>query len=211
MKVNIYNMKGERSREEIELEDYPLKKSHLDLIHQEVTSYLSNQRLGTASTKTRAEVSGGGRKPWRQKGTGRARAGSIRSPIWKGGGVTFGPKPRDYSFSLPKKMKRIARKDIFVSKIKDGNLLVIEQLRLEKPKTKEIARLLKNLKIRGKVLFLLDHSDENLKRSLRNIKDVGFLLWKDLNTYQLINNDNVIVSKKGFDSLCKNMKLLNTR
>ena len=207
MKINIYNMKGEKSREEIELEDYPLKKSHLALIHQEVISYLSNQRLGTASTKTRAEVSGGGKKPWRQKGTGRARAGSIRSPIWKGGGVTFGPKPRDYSFSLPKKMKGIARKDIFVSKIKDGNLLVIEQLRVEKPKTKEITMLLKNLKIEGKVLFLLDHSDENLKRSLRNIKDVRFLLWKDLNTYQLINSDNIIVSKKGFDSLCKNMKL----
>ena len=207
MKINIYNMKGEKSREEIELEDYPLKKSHLALIHQEVISYLSNQRMGTASTKTRAEVSGGGKKPWRQKGTGRARAGSIRSPIWKGGGVTFGPKPRDYSFSLPKKMKGIARKDIFVSKIKDGNLLVIEQLRVEKPKTKEITMLLKNLKIEGKVLFLLDHSDENLKRSLRNIKDVRFLLWKDLNTYQLINSDNIIVSKKGFDSLCKNMKL----
>ncbi len=211
MKVKVYNMQGERVGEEIELEDYPLNKSHLALIHQEVISYLSNQRLGTASTKTRAEVSGGGKKPWRQKGTGRARAGSIRSPIWKGGGVTFGPKPRDYSFSLPKKMKKIARKDILVSKIKDGNLLVVEQLRVEKPKTKEITRLLKNLKIKGKVLFLLDHSDENLKRSLRNIKDVRFLLWKDLNTYQLINSDNIIVGKKGFDSLCKNMKLLNTR
>ncbi len=211
MKIDIYNMKGEKSQEEIELEDYPLKKSHLSLIHQEVLSYLSNQRLGTASTKTRGEVSGGGRKPWRQKGTGRARVGSTRSPIWKGGGVTFGPKPRDYSFSLPKKMKKIARKDAFVDKIKDGNLLVIEQLRVEKPKTREIANLLKNLKVKGKVLFLLDHSDENLKRSLRNIKDISFILWKDLNTYQLINANNVIMSKKGFEELCKNMKLSNTR
>ena len=207
MKINIYNMKGEKVKEEIELEDQVLNKVHLPLIHQEVVSYLSNQRLGTASAKTRAEVSGGGKKPWRQKGTGRARAGSIRSPLWKGGGVTFGPKPRSYHLFFPKKMKRIARKSAFAAKIREGGILVIEQLRAERAKTKEIMVLLKNLKIKGMTLFLLDNPDENLKRGLRNIRDVKFLLRRDLNTYQLINNDRIIVSKEGFIRLCRNMKL----
>lgn len=200
-------MKGKTVGEEIELEDQTLNKVHLPLIHQEVVSYLSHQRLGTASTKTRAEVSGGGRKPWRQKGTGRARAGSIRSPLWRGGGITFGPKPRNYHLTLPKKMKRIARRSALADKIKGGNILVIDNIRVERPKTKEMRILLKNLNIKGKVLFLLDHPDENLARSLRNIRDVKFLLWKDLNAYQLINSNRIIVSKKGFIWLCKNMKL----
>ncbi len=207
MKINIYNMKGEKVKEEIELEDQTLNKIHPPLIHQEVVSYLSHQRLGTASAKTRAEVSGGGRKPWRQKGTGRARAGSIRSPLWRGGGITFGPKPRSYGLALPKRMKRIARRSALAAKIKGGNILVIDQLSVERPKTKEMVILLRNLNIKGKVLFLLDNPDQNLERSLRNIKDVRFGLWKDLNTYQLINSDRIIVTKKGFSGLCKNMRL----
>ncbi|HCG76559.1 MAG: 50S ribosomal protein L4 [bacterium (Candidatus Ratteibacteria) CG_4_10_14_3_um_filter_41_18] len=210
MKINVYNREGKIVKE-ISIEDKILNNPFLSLIHQEVVSYLSNQRLGTASTKTRSEVSGGGKRPWRQKGTGRARASSIRSPLWRGGGVIFGPKPRDYHYSLPKKMKKIARRSAFAAKIKEGSVLVVDQIKVEKPKTKEIVNLLKNLKAEGKILFLLEHLNKSLERSLKNIKDITFLPWKDLNTYQLINSDHIIISEKEFALLWKNMILSGIR
>jgi len=210
MKINVYNREGKIVKE-ISIEDKILNNPFLSLIHQEVVSYLSNQRLGTASTKTRSEVSGGGKRPWRQKGTGRARASSIRSPLWRGGGVIFGPKPRDYHYSLPKKMKKIARRSAFAAKIKEGSVLVVDQIKVEKPKTKEIVNLLKNLKAEGKTLFLLEHLNKSLERSLKNIKDITFLPWKDLNTYQLINSDHIIISEKEFALLWKNMILSGIR
>lgn len=193
--VDLLNMQGERVGE-IELHprifDSKVKPS---LLHDVVRMLLNNRRQGTASTKTRGEVSGGGKKPWRQKGTGRARHGSIRSPIWKGGGVVFGPKPRDYRFSLPKKVRRAALYSALSVMLRECRLTILDELNMHEPKTKEIARLLQNLKVQGKALLVTAGPDLHVYRSGRNIPGVKTIAARQLNVLDILNADRLIMTK----------------
>lgn len=166
------------------------------LVHQAVVRYLANQRQGTASTKTRGEVSGGGRKPWRQKGTGRARQGSIRAPQWVGGGTVFGPKPRDYRQAMPKKARRAALRSALSSKVASGELLVLDELTFEEPKTKKMVEVLENLKAAGaSALVVTGELDRNVILSARNIPGVGTTRAGDLNVYDVVAHARLIATK----------------
>lgn len=166
------------------------------LVHQAVVRYLANQRQGTASTKTRGEVSGGGRKPWRQKGTGRARQGSIRAPQWVGGGTVFGPKPRDYRQAMPKKARRAALRSALSSKVASGELLVLDELTFEQPKTKKMVEVLQNLKAAGaSALVVTGELDRNVILSARNIPGVGTTRAGDLNVYDVVAHARLIATK----------------
>ncbi len=167
-----------------------------DILHTAVVNYLANQRQGTHSTKTKGEVRGGGRKPWKQKKTGRARHGSIRSPLWKGGGITFGPKPRGYSYKLPKKFKRFALKTALSSKYNDNEMMIIDDIKINEPKTKGIVEILKNLGVDGKnVLIVLPESDQNVVLSARNIVGVDVVRVSDINTYDVLSHNIVMMTK----------------
>ncbi|HAA90131.1 MAG: 50S ribosomal protein L4 [Thermoanaerobacterales bacterium 50_218] len=165
------------------------------VLHQAVVRYLAGRRRGTASTKTRGEVSGGGRKPWRQKGTGRARAGSIRSPIWRGGGIVFGPKPRSYAQDLPRKVRRLALKSALSSRAQDGDIVVIEEFRVEEPKTKRVVKLLEALEAERKVLLVTGEKDRNLQLASRNLPGVRVVLADHLNPYDVLAADKVVLTK----------------
>ena len=155
----------------------------------------ANQRQGTQSTLTRAEVSGGGKKPWRQKGTGHARQGSTRSPQWTHGGIAFGPKPRSYRYAIPKKMRRLALKSAFSDKVATGDMIVLDALTLEEIKTKTVAAMLKALGAEKKVMIVLPEKDETVLKSARNIPGVNVTLVNTLNTYEVLNADKFIVLK----------------
>ena len=165
------------------------------VLHSAVVNYLANQRQGTQSTLTRSEVSGGGRKPWRQKGTGHARQGSTRAPQWTHGGIALGPKPRSYSYVLPKKVRRLALKSAFSSKVLSGDMLVLDELTLESIRTKVIAEMLKALEAKKKVLIVLPEKDEKAVLSARNIPGVKTALVNTLNVYDILNCDTFIVVK----------------
>lgn len=194
-KVAIYNINGEQVGD-LELADgifgVEVNKA---VMHQAVLAYLANKRAGTASTKTRTEVRGGGRKPWRQKGTGRARHGSIRSPLWTGGGIIFGPHPRSYRMDMPKKMKRLAIKSALSSKVNDGELIVLDNLQMDAPKTREMVRVLTNLKAGRRVLIVLESPSENVIKSARNIPGVKTVNANQLNVYDILNNDNLVITR----------------
>ncbi|MFV1951207.1 MAG: 50S ribosomal protein L4 [Nitrospinota bacterium] len=168
-------------------------KEHL--IHQVVVMQMTNRRHGTSSTKTRAMVRGGGIKPWRQKGTGRARAGSIRSPLWRGGGIIFGPTPKSYNYKLPKKVRRSALKSALTQKVKEGGFLIVDKIELEEPRTKEMISILRNLKVKGRVLFILSEENSNIELSVRNIPYVNVLKFAGLNVYDLILCNTVICTE----------------
>ena len=205
----VYNLKGERV-EEIELEDeifsFPLKQ---DLIHQVVAGYEANRRLGTASTKTRAEVRGGGRKPWKQKGTGRARAGSTRSPLWRHGGVTFGPKPRDFSQKLPKKMRRVALKSALSAKIRDDEVKIVQELTLEEPNTKKMVEVFNNLGLATKVLVIGALWEENAAKSIRNIPGSAYTTFQNLNAYDALYYDFLLFTKKAIVEMGEVLRLVS--
>ena len=165
------------------------------VMHSVVVNYLANQRQGTQSTLTRSEVSGGGRKPWRQKGTGHARQGSIRAPQWTHGGIALGPKPRSYNYVLPKKMRRLAIKSAFSSKVLAGEMKVLDSLSLEEIKTKKMVAVLKALEADKKVLLVLPEKDETVIRSARNIPGVKTAMVNTLNVYDVLNADAFIVVK----------------
>lgn len=194
-KVSVYNLEGQAVGE-IELSDAvfgaPVNEA---LLHQAVVMYLNNQRQGTASTKTRAEVRGGGRKPWRQKGTGRARHGSIRSPIWVGGGVTFGPKPREFRQSMPKKARRAAMRSALSAKVREGNVIVVDALTLAEPKTKQMAAVLGRLSAERKPLIVLADRDRNVELSTRNLPGAGTTQAGDMNVYQVLAHDKLVLTK----------------
>ncbi|ADL06911.1 50S ribosomal protein L4 [Thermosediminibacter oceani] len=193
-KVALYNMQGQQVGE-VELSDSVFGvEVKPEVMHQVVLNYLANQRVGTASTKTRAEVRGGGRKPWRQKGTGRARHGSIRSPLWRKGGIVFGPKPRSYKYTLPKKLKRLALKSALSAKVRDNEIIVLDRLTMEAPKTKEMVKVLSNLKADTKSLIVLDASDVNVVKSARNIPGVTTTTVNTLNVYDILNHDKLIMT-----------------
>ncbi|MCL2286634.1 MAG: 50S ribosomal protein L4 [Firmicutes bacterium] len=169
-------------------------------VHMAVVQYLANQRQGTKSTKTRAEVRGGGRKPWRQKGTGRARQGSTRSPQWVGGGVVFAPKPRDFSFKLNKKLKRLALKSVLTDKVKQGNLVVLESLDLPEIKTKAMVNVCSSLEL-GKALFVMSGSNTNVMLSARNIPTVKTAGVNTINVYDILNHENLVITKEAVEKI----------
>ena len=172
-----------------------------DVMHQVVVNYLANQRQGTQSAKTRAEVRGGGKKPWRQKGTGRARHGSTRSPIWTGGGVTFAPKPRDYSYTVNKKVKRLALRSALSSKVLAENVIVLDGFELDAIKTKDVAAVLNNLGVVGKALIVLPENDQTIVRSARNIRGVDTTFVGQINTYEVLNHTKCIILKDAVSKL----------
>jgi large subunit ribosomal protein L4 len=209
----IYNLEGK------EVDTVKLNTSVFDgaintaAMHQAIVAYRACQRTGLAATKTRGEVSGGGKKPWQQKGTGRARVGSTRSPLWRHGGVVFGPHPRDFSYKLPQKIKALALKSALSVKTKENNFIVLENFLLDKTKTKEAAKIFANLKLtpKGKsanysVLLLLHKTDDNLKRSLRNIGFLDFNLAKDTHAYEIITHRKVIITKDGLNEITNRLK-----
>jgi len=166
------------------------------VLHQAVVNFLSNQRQGTNATKTRGLVSGGGRKPWRQKHTGRARAGSTRSPLWRGGGIVFGPQPRDYSYDLPKKVKRLALKSALSMKLSEDAITIIDGLPMEKPKTREMVSILKNLGLEGKnTLIILPEGNEAVTLSARNIPGVKVARVSEINSYDVLVHDRLLMTK----------------
>ena len=165
------------------------------LLHEAVVMQQSSKRQGTHAVKNRSEVRGGGAKPWRQKGTGRARHGSIRSPQWVGGGIVFGPNPRSYSYKLPKKMRRLALKSALSSKVKENNLVVLDGLSLEAPKTKEIVNLLQALNVDSKALIVTAEEDVTVKKSVNNLPNVKTIPVSQLNVLDLIAYDKLIISK----------------
>jgi len=174
-------------------------KSHL--FHQVIRMQLANRRRGTVSTKTRGEVRGGGRKPWRQKGTGRARAGSIRSPVWRGGGVALGPKPRDYTYCVPKKVRRAALCSALSLKVQEGLFKVVDRLDIPDPKTKRIVAVLKDLGAARRTLILVAERDRNVHLAARNLADVHVLPVVGLNVYDLLYHDHVICTKDALTKL----------
>lgn len=195
-KVNVYNMLGEQTGE-IELDEniFGIEVNE-HVLYEVVKNQLANRRQGTQSSKTRAEVRGGGRKPWRQKGTGRARHGSTRSPIWVGGGVAFAPKPRNYSYKVPKKTKRLAMKSALSSKVLNGEIMVLDELIMEEPKTKEMAKLLSNINSGKKALVITDHNNINVIKSANNIPNIKTASVNTLNVYDILNSDTFVITKE---------------
>lgn len=195
-KLDIVNVSGQKV-DEIELNANVFEAEiNEHVLYEAVKNYLANQRQGTQSAKTRAEVRGGGRKPWRQKGTGRARQGSTRSPNWVGGGVVFAPKPRDYSYKIPKKVKRVAMKSALSSKVALNELIVLDELMLEAPKTKEMVNILKNVKAGAKPIIITGDMNANVIKSSSNIPGVQTTHVGRMNVYEILNSDSCIITKE---------------
>ncbi|ASW42155.1 50S ribosomal protein L4 [Clostridium isatidis] len=192
--VGLFNQEGKQIGD-IQLNDKVFGvEVNADAIHQVVVALLANRRQGTQSAKTRAEVRGGGIKPWRQKGTGRARQGSIRAPQWVKGGIVFAPKPRDYRMSVPKSMRRVAMKSALTSKVQDGQMIVLDSLTLEAPKTKDMVQVLKAFDAK-KTLIVTAEANEVLYKSARNIAGVNIMPANNINVYDLLKADKLIITK----------------
>ncbi len=194
-KVNVYDMAG-KVVSEMELSEavFGIEPNPV-VVHQVVVNYLANQRQGTQSTLTRTEVSGGGKKPWRQKGTGHARQGSIRAPQWRKGGIALGPKPRDYSYSLNKKVRRLAIKSVFSDKVATSDLIVVDNISVDGYKTKVIVEMLKALGVEKKALIVMPEHNDKLIKSAENIPGVKTALVNTINVYYIVNCDKFIVAK----------------
>ena len=193
-KIDVIDMKGKKVSD-LELADsiFGIEPNEA-IVHSVLVNYLANQRQGTQSTKTRAEVRGGGKKPWRQKGTGRARQGSIRAPQWIKGGIALGPKPRSYKYTVNKKEKRLAIKSCLSSKVLEKELTVVDSLPLKEIKTKEMIKALNNLKVEGKTLILLPEKNETVQKSARNIEGVKTTLVNTINVYDLLKYKNLVIT-----------------
>ena len=193
--VSVYNMEGKEVGK-IDLNDAIFGvEINEHLVHMAVLQQLADKRQGTQKAKTRSEVSGGGRKPWRQKGTGHARQGSIRAPQWKGGGVVFAPVPRDYSFKMNKKEKRAALKSALTDKAQAGNLIVVDELKFDEIKTKKFAEVMNNLKATRKALVVLADNDQNVVLSARNLAEANTTLTNTLNVYDIVNARTLVLTK----------------
>ena len=192
-KVDVYNMQGKKVSD-VELSEAVFGiKPNETVVHSVLVNYLANQRQGTQSTKTRAEVRGGGRKPWRQKGTGRARQGSIRAPQWIKGGIALGPKPRSYSYKINKKEKQLAIKSLLSAKVLDNELTVVDKLQVKEIKTSAMAKALASLKVEGKALIILAEKNENVLLSSRNIEGVKTIELNTINVFDLLNCNKLIL------------------
>ncbi|MGI5997122.1 MAG: 50S ribosomal protein L4 [Lutispora sp.] len=200
-KVALYNIAGQQVGD-IDLKDSIFGVNvNVEAMHQVVKMLLANRRQGTQSALTRAEVRGGGIKPWRQKGTGRARHGSIRSPQWTHGGIVFAPKPRSYRYTVPKKIRRIAMKSALSSKVNEENIIVLDDLSFEAPKTKQVVNMLQNLKVDTKALIVLAEKNENVEKSARNIPGVKTSLVNTLNVYDILKYDKFIITKSAVEKV----------
>lgn len=202
MDIPVYNKEGEKI-DNVQLDEGkfggPVRKT---LLRDAVIMYEANKRQGTASTKTRGEVAGGGRKPWVQKHTGRARAGSIRSPLWKGGGVVFGPKPRDYSYAIPKKARKLALFSALTARIRDNELVVVQDLNFDAPKTKQMVGVLKALGINGeRCLIVIPKTDEMVWKSARNIPSVKVMTSAELNAYEVLKPKKILLTKEALSNI----------
>ena len=193
-KIDVYNIEGKK------VSDVELAESIFGIepneavVHSVLVNFLANQRQGTQNTKTRSEVRGGGRKPWRQKGTGRARQGSIRAPQWIKGGIALGPKPRSYYYTVNKKERQLAVKSVLSSKVLENTLVVVDSLDMKEIKTKEMVKALNNLKVEGKTLMLLAEKNENVQKSARNIEGVKTTLVNTINVYDLLKYKNLVIT-----------------
>ena len=193
-KIDVYDIQGKKvSTVDLKDEIFGIEPNEA-VVHSVLVNFLANQRQGTQSTKTRAEVRGGGRKPWRQKGTGRARQGSIRAPQWIKGGIALGPKPRSYKYRVNKKEKRLAIKSCLSSKVLEKELVVVDSLPLKEIKTKEMVNALNNLKVEGKTLILLPEKNETVQKSARNIEGVKTTLVNTINVYDLLKYKNLVIT-----------------
>lgn len=204
--VKIYNAKGK------EVDAFKLDEKlftgevHKGSLYQAIRMYNANKRQGNASTKTRGDVSGGGKKPFRQKGTGRARMGSIRSPLWPGGGIVFGPHPRDYGYAIPKKIKDLAFVSSINSKMDQNHLIGIDSIVIAEPKTKHFQAIVDALKLKGKSLFVLDTIDRNVRMASRNIEGVEVKNYKEFNALDVMKCDNLVMSKSALTKLSERVK-----
>ena len=195
LKIDVYDVSGKKVKD-LELNEKVFGiEPNMNVVHSSVVNYLANQRQGTQNTKTRSEVSGGGRKPWRQKGTGRARQGSIRAPQWIKGGIALGPKPRSYVYRINKKEKVLAIKSVLSSKVMEKELVVVDKFNFKEIKTAQMAKTLENLKVEGKALILLPSNDENVLKSSRNIKGVKTLTVDTINAYDLVKYTKLVVTE----------------
>lgn len=200
-KVDMYNMEGAVVGS-IELSDAIFGiEPNANVMHLAVLNQLANKRQGTHSTKTRSEVRGGGRKPFRQKGTGRARQGSIRSAQWIKGGIIFGPKPRDYSYTIPKKVRRLAMKSALSSKLLDSNLIVVDTLNMEEIKTKAFVKVLSNLKVQNTALLVMEGKNDIVEKSARNIYGVKTALVNTINVFDLLKFEKLVVTKAAVEKI----------
>ncbi len=200
LKVDVLNMEGKKVGD-IELNESVFGVEVNDVVvHSALVNYLANQRQGTQSTKTRAEVRGGGRKPWKQKGTGRARQGSIRAPQWIKGGIALGPKPRSYKYAIPKKMRQLAFRSVLTSKVQEGNLIVVDKLELNEIKTKSMVNVLANLKA-NKALIMLNEKNLNVQASSRNIENVKTTLVNTINIFDLLKYDSLVLTQDAVKKL----------
>ncbi len=192
-KIDVYNMQGKKVSD-VELSEAVFGiEPNENIVHSVLVNYLANQRQGTQSTKTRAEVSGGGKKPWRQKGTGRARQGSIRAPQWIKGGIALGPKPRSYSYRINKKEKQLAIKSLLSAKVLDNELTVVDKLEVKDAKTKVMAKALTDLKVEGKALIILAEKNDNVLLSSRNIEGVKTIELNTINVFDLLNCNKLVL------------------
>ena len=195
-KIDVYDINGKKVKE-LELNEnvFGIEPNEA-VVHSVLINFLANQRQGTQSTKTRSEVSGGGRKPWRQKGTGRARQGSIRAPQWIKGGIALGPKPRSYKYTVNKKERQLAIKSLLSSKVLEKELIVVDSLPLKEIKTKEMVKALSNLKVEGKTLIMLPAKNEQVQKSARNIEGVKTTLVETINVYDLLKYNKLVVTEE---------------
>jgi large subunit ribosomal protein L4 len=199
--IPLYNMEGKKTGTlpiSEEIFDATINES---VMHQALIRQLANMRRGTHSTKTRGEVAGGGRKPWRQKGTGRARHGSIRSPLWRGGGITFGPKPRDYSQAMPKNMRRLALCGALTTKVMNQKMIALEDLKFEAPKTKQFVEMMEKLEMPQSVLFLIDDKNRAIEKSASNIQGVKVITLDTINIYDILKYDKLVATKDAIQHL----------
>jgi large subunit ribosomal protein L4 len=201
MKIAVKNIEGE-NRGELEVK-FPLVEDGkgTQAVHDVVVAYRAAQRRGTASTKTIGEVAGTGKKPWRQKGTGRARAGSFQSPLWRGGGVVFGPKPRDFSKTVSKKTRALALRKALTERLKAGDVIVVDQLKLASPKTKEFVSVLAALDLQGPTLIVSSDPDKNLTLASRNLPGVALTTSDSLNTYDVLRPDQLLFTRDAFEKV----------
>ena len=194
-KIDVYDINGKKVKE-LELNESVFGiEPNETVVHSVLINFLANQRQGTQSTKTRAEVSGGGRKPWRQKGTGRARQGSTRAPQWIKGGIALGPKPRSYKYTVNKKERALAVRSVLSSKVLENELVVVDSIPMKEIKTKEMVKTLSNLKVEGKTLIMLPEKNENVQKSARNIENVKTTLVETINVYDLLKYNKLVVTE----------------
>lgn len=200
-KVEVINVEGKKVKE-LSLNDSVFGiEPNMNVVHSVVLNYLANQRQGTQNTKTRAEVAGGGRKPWRQKGTGRARQGSIRAPQWIKGGIALGPKPRSYKYKINKKERALAVRSVLSAKLAENELVVVDQFGLNEIKTAKFAKILNNIKVEGKSLVVIPENDVNVQKSARNIKGVKTTIVDTMTVYDILNARNLVITENAIKKI----------